>query len=209
MKDRKDNGRVMASGGEWLLGACVHAFGLFPFLRWIVLGAIGTLSANPQEFLIRSSGLWALVLLWVTLAVTPARWLGWGRLLRHRRKLGLYAFFYTVLHVLAWAVWDRGAVLASMWTDLWRRDFIGIGALAVLCLAPLAITSTQGWMRRLGRDWKRLHRLVYPAAILSALHFDWMRAGKNDFQEPRLYALILALLLAIRLPGWWRNWRRS
>ncbi len=196
-------------GGGWVLGACVHACGLFPLLRWIALGMTGGLGANPQEFLIRSSGLWALALLWATLAVTPTRRLGWSGLLRHRRKLGLYAFFYTVLHVLAWAVWDRGGVPASMWTDLWRRDFIGVGALAVLCLIPLAATSTQGWMRRLGRGWKRLHALVYPAAILSALHFDWMRAGKNDFLEPRLYALVLALLLAARLPGWWRGRRAA
>ncbi|MCZ4329276.1 sulfite oxidase heme-binding subunit YedZ [Castellaniella denitrificans] len=194
-------------GGGWVLGACVHICGLFPLLRWIVLGTTGGLGVNPQEFLIRSSGLWALVLLWATLSVTPARRLGWSGLLRHRRKLGLYAFFYTVLHVLAWAAWDRGWIPASMWADLWRRDFIGVGALAVLCLIPLAVTSTHGWMRRLGRGWKRLHALVYPAAILSALHFDWMRAGKNDFLEPRLYALALGLLLAARLPAWWRGRR--
>ena len=85
----------------------------------------------------------------------------------------------------------------------------GVGALAVLCLAPLAATSTHGWMRRLGRGWKRLHALVYPAAILSVLHFDWMRAGKHDLLEPRLYALVLALLLAVRLPGWWRGRRAA
>lgn len=196
-------------GGGWVLGVCIHACGLFPLLRWIVLGATGGLGVNAQEFLTRSSGIWALVLLWVTLAVTPVRRLGWSGLLRHRRKLGLYAFFYTVLHVLAWALWDRGWVPASMWADLWQRDFIGVGALAVLCLAPLAATSTQGWMRRLGRNWKRLHTLVYPAALLSVLHFDWMRAGKNDFLEPRLYAVILVLLLAARLPGWWRGWRAA
>jgi sulfoxide reductase heme-binding subunit YedZ len=201
--------RRLRPGGGRILGACVHACGLFPLVRWVALGTTGGLGVNPQEFLTRSSGIWALVLLWATLAVTPVRRLGWAGLLRHRRKLGLYAFFYTALHVLAWAVWDRGWVPASMWTDLWQRDFIGVGALAVLCLVPLAVTSTQGWMRRLGRNWKRLHTLVYPAAILSALHFDWMRAGKNDFLEPRLCAVILVLLLAVRLPGWWRAWRAA
>lgn len=182
------------------LGLCVHLFGLFPLARWLVLGYLGELSANPQEFLIRSSGTWALVLLWAALAVTPVRLLsGWAGLLRHRRKLGLYAFFYTVLHVIAWALWDRGGVPASMWADLWVRDFIGIGALAVLCLIPLAVTSTRGWMRRLGRWWTYLHWLVYPAAILSVWHFDWMRAGKNDFFEPHLYAWVLAALLGIRI----------
>ena len=191
-----------------MLGACIHVCSLLPLLRWCVLGATSGLSANPQEFLIRSSGLWALVLLWCTLAVTPVRKLGWAGLLRHRRKIGLYAFFYTVLHVVAWALWDRGGVPVSMWTDLWQRDFIGVGALAVLCLVPLAVTSTQGWMRRLGRHWKRLHGLVYPAAVLSVLHFDWMRAGKHDLLEPRLYAGVLLVLLAMRVPGWWRTARR-
>ena len=192
-------------GGDGWLGVCVHLCGLLPLLRWCVLAANGGLGVNPQEFLIRSSGIWALVLLWVTLAVTPVRRLGWAGLLRHRRKLGLYAFFYTVLHLVAWALWDRGAVPSAMWTDLWQRDFIGVGALAVLCLIPLAVTSTHGWIRRLGRNWKRLHWLVYPAAALSVLHFDWMRAGKNDLLEPRLYALVLAVLLLMRLPGWWRG----
>lgn len=193
----------------WLPGLCVHLSGLFPLARWLVLGMSGGLGVNPQEFLTRSSGVWALVLLCATLAVTPLRRLAsWKALLRHRRKLGLYAFFYTVLHVLAWALWDQGGVPAALWQDLWQRDFIGVGALAVLCLVPLALTSTHGWMRRLGRWWKRLHWLVYPAACLSVLHFDWMRAGKNDFLEPRLYALVLALLLGVRLLWWWRD-RRS
>lgn len=138
----------------------------------------------------------------MTLSVTPIRRItGWNSLARHRRKLGLYAFFYTVLHVIAWGLWDRGGVLVAMWTDLWQRDFIGIGALAVLCLIPLAVTSTHGWMRRLGRWWTRLHWLVYPAAIaiLSVWHFDWMRAGKNDLLEPYVYAWALALLLGIRV----------
>jgi sulfoxide reductase heme-binding subunit YedZ len=190
-----------------ILGLSVHLFGLFPLARWLVLGYLGGLTANPQEFLIRSSGTWALVLLWTALAVTPVRLLsGWAGLLRHRRKLGLYAFFYTVLHVIAWALWDRGGVPASMWSDLWQRDFIGIGALAVLCLVPLAVTSTRGWMRRLGRWWTYLHWLVYPAAILSVWHFDWMRAGKNDFFEPQLYAWVLAALLGVRIV--WRMRRR-
>lgn len=188
------------------LNAGIHLFGLLPLLRWIVLGYQGGLTANPQEFLTRSSGIWALVLLWAVLAVTPIRRLsGWNGLLRHRRKLGLYAFFYTVLHVIAWALWDRGGVPSAMWSDLWQRDFIGIGALAVLCLIPLALTSTHGWMRRLGRWWSRLHWLVYPAAILSVWHFDWMRAGKNDFFEPRLYAWVLAALLGVRVAWWVRS----
>ncbi|WP_158215164.1 protein-methionine-sulfoxide reductase heme-binding subunit MsrQ [Candidimonas nitroreducens] len=201
--------RSKSGYAHYALSLCVHLFGLFPLARWLVLGYLGGLTANPQEFLIRSSGTWALALLWATLAVTPIRRLsGWAGLVRHRRKLGLYAFFYTVLHVIAWALWDRGGVPASMWADLWLRDFIGIGALAVLCLVPLAVTSTHGWMRRLGRWWTYLHWLVYPAAILSVWHFDWMRAGKNDFFEPHLYAWALAVLLGVRIVWWARQHHR-
>lgn len=208
--------------GAVFLSLGIHLFGLFPLVRWVVLSYQNNLTANPPEFLTRSSGTWALVLLWAVLMVTPIRRLtGWAGLVRHRRALGLYAFFYTVLHVVAWGLWDRGGVWASMWSDLWQRDFIGIGALAVLCLIPLALTSTHGWMRRLGRWWTRLHWLVYPAAILSVWHFDWMRAGKNDFVEPHLYAWILAVLLGIRVLWWvrsrywrpfrnrWVQWRRG
>lgn len=199
--------RPGARGGTgWLLTACMHLVGLFPLLRWVALGFSDGLTANPPLFLTWSSGDWALILLLIVLAVTPIRRLtGWNGLLRHRRKLGLYAFFYTVLHVIAWAIWDRGGVPASMWTDLWQRAFIGIGALAVLCLIPLALTSTHGWMRRLGRWWTRLHWLIYPSAILSVWHFFWMRAGKNDYFEPRLSAWILAALLAVRVLWWLRK----
>ena len=175
----------------------------YPVGRWLWLGTHGGLSANPPEFLIRSSGIWALVALWLTLCATPLRrLLDWPGAIRYRRMLGLYAFFYTVLHVLAWGWWDRGGNWGAMWRDVWQRDFILIGTLAVLCLVPLAATSTQGSIRRLGRNWRRLHTLVYPAAVLSVLHFYLMRAGKNDFAEPHAYALALAALLGLRL--WWR-----
>lgn len=198
--------RHQRGGSRLFLGLCIHLFGLFPLARWVALGYFDGLSVNPQEFLIRSTGIWALVLLWATLAVTPIRRLmGWNSLVRHRRKLGLYAFFYTVLHIIAWGLWDQGAAPAAMWADLWQRDFIGIGALAVLCLVPLAITSTHGWIRRLGRWWTRLHWLIYPAAILSVWHFVWMRAGKNDFFEPNVYAVLLVILLGTRLVWWLRR----
>ena len=177
---------------------------LVPVARWLWLGVHGELGANPPEFLIRSSGVWALVALWLTLCATPVRrLLHWPGAIRYRRMLGLYAFFYTVLHVLAWGWWDRGGAWAAMWRDVWQRDFILVGVVAVLCLLPLALTSTQGWIRRLGRNWRRLHTLVYPAAVLSVLHFYLMRAGKNDFAEPHAYALALAVLLGLRL--WWRR----
>ncbi|HUH39266.1 MAG TPA: protein-methionine-sulfoxide reductase heme-binding subunit MsrQ [Castellaniella sp.] len=179
---------------------------LWPIARWIWLGVGGGLGANPPEFLIRSSGIWALVALWLTLCATPLRrLLNWPGVIRHRRMMGLFAFFYTVLHMLAWGLWDRGADWAAMWNDLWQRDFILVGTAAVLCLLPLALTSTQASIRRLGRHWRELHTLIYPAAVLSVLHFYLMRAGKNDFAEPYTYAGILAVLLGVRL--WWRAQR--
>lgn len=201
-------GRPASAASRLAPDLAAHACGLFPLGRWLVLGLSGGLGANPPEFLTRSSGIWALALLWVVLAITPIRRLtGWSAPVRQRRKLGLYAFFYTILHVIAWALWDRGGDAGAMWADLWQRDFIGIGALAVLCLVPLAVTSTRGWMHRLGRWWRRVHWLIHPAAILSVWHFDWMRAGKNDFLEPRLYAWILAVLFAVRIFWWLRSLR--
>lgn len=180
---------------------------LYPVARWLWLGMHDGLSANPPEFLIRSSGTWALVLLWLTLCVTPLRrLLNRPALVRYRRMLGLYAFFYTILHVAAWALWDRGGLWSAMWDDIGTRTFITIGTIATLMLVPLAFTSTNGWMRRMGRNWTRLHALIYPAAILSVWHFYLMRAGKNDFFEPNVYMAALAGLFALR--GFYR-WRRA
>lgn len=173
---------------------------LYPVFRWLWLGYGGALGANPSEFLIRSSGIWALVLLLLTLLVTPVRlWLAQPALVRLRRMLGLFAFFYTSCHVLAWAFWEHGWLVTSLWDDIWQRTFIGVGVLAFIPMLALAITSTHGWMRRLGRNWQRLHRMVYAIAALSVWHFWLERAGKNDFSEPYVYAGVLALLLFARL----------
>lgn len=173
---------------------------LYPVVRWFWLGFNDGLTANPPEFLIRSSGVWALVALCLTLAITPLRRLiRQPALVRCRRMLGLFAFFYTGLHVLAWAYWERGGSLASMWDDIVQRPFIAIGMIAFLPMLALAFTSTQGWMRRLGRRWQILHYAIYPIAALSVWHFWLIRAGKNDFFEPNAYALILTLLLLVRI----------
>ncbi len=178
----------------------VFLVSLYPMGRWLVLGFTGGMGANPPEFLIRSSGIWALVLLVLTLAVTPVRrLLGQPAVVRVRRMLGLFAFFYTCLHVLAWGYWERNGSLAAMWDDFIQRDFIAVGVLAVLPMLALALTSTHGWMRRLGRHWQSLHRLVYVVAALSVWHFWLMRAGKNDFFEPYTYGAVLAVLLLARL----------
>ncbi|MGB6105950.1 MAG: protein-methionine-sulfoxide reductase heme-binding subunit MsrQ [Pusillimonas sp.] len=177
----------------------VFLLALYPLARWLWLGMNDGLSANPPEFLIRSSGIWALVALGLTLCVTPLRRLiRQPALLRLRRMLGLFAFFYTCLHMLGWAFWERGWSLASMWNDVIQRTFILVGVIAVVPMAALALTSTQGWIHRLGRNWQRLHRSVYPIAILSVWHFWLVRAGKNDFAEPYLYGVLLAVLLLIR-----------
>ncbi len=179
----------------------IHLAGLFPLLRWVWLTALGGLGANPPEFIIRSSGLWALVALCLTLCITPLRKvLHWPSVLRWRRPLGLYAFFYTLLHVLAWAWWEQNASLAAMLQDILQRPFIAIGVAATVPLCFMALTSSRGWMRRLGPNWQRLHRLIYPIALLSVLHFWLIRAGKNDFFEPYVYGVVVVLLLA------WRVW---
>lgn len=173
---------------------------LFPVFRWVWLafGADG-LGANPPEFLIRSTGIWSLVLLWVTLCVTPVRrLLRQPALVRLRRMLGLFSFFYTALHVLGWAYWERGGSLAEMWADIVQRTFVWVGVLAFIPMLLLALTSTRGWMRRLGGGWQRLHAGIYGIALLSAWHFWLVRGGKADYLEPALYVLVLAAIFLSR-----------
>ncbi|MGE4370085.1 MAG: sulfite oxidase heme-binding subunit YedZ [Burkholderiaceae bacterium] len=173
---------------------------LYPLGRWIWLGYTGGLGVNPPEFLIRSTGIWALVVLLLTLAVTPVRRLvHQPALVTLRRMLGLFAFFYTVLHVAGWAWWEANGSLSMMLNDILDRTFILLGALAVVPMTLLAITSTRGWIRRLGRNWQRLHQTVYAVAVLSVWHFWLLRTGKNDVLEPYIYGLVLAVLLLFRL----------
>ncbi|PJX26239.1 sulfoxide reductase heme-binding subunit YedZ [Advenella sp. S44] len=182
---------------------------LIPFLRWFYLGYNDGLSANPVEFITRSSGFWTLFMLLLTLAVTPLRqMLDQPALVRLRRMLGLFAFFYVTLHLLTWIVLDRNMDLSSMITDVLDRTFIFVGMAAFLLMLPLALTSTQGWMRRLGMSWTRLHRSIYAIGVLGIVHYWLMRAGKNDFADPILYGTLLALLLLWRVARAWRNRRR-
>lgn len=182
---------------------------LVPFLRWFYLGFTDGLTANPVEFITRSSGFWTLVMLLFTLSVTPVRQIiDQPALVRVRRMLGLFAFFYVVLHLLTWVVLDRNMDLSSMITDVLDRTFIFVGMAAFLLMVPLALTSTQGWMRRLGMNWTRLHKCIYAIGVLGIIHFWLMRAGKNDFSEPILYGSLLALLLLWRVGRSWWNRRR-
>lgn len=182
--------------------------GLFPLIRWVVLGMQNALTANPVEFLTRSSGTWTLVCLLVTLSITPLRqWLKQPALLRWRRMCGLFTFFYALLHALTWAGWDQSFALIPMLTDVWKRPFILVGAAAFLTMTLLAITSTHGWMRRLGKNWQLLHRSIYLIGVLAILHYWWHKQGKNDFDTVLIYAAVMAVLFAWRLIRWWSKTR--
>lgn len=177
-------------------------------LLWLCWGAWqNQLGANPAETLIRATGDWTLRFLCLTLAVTPIRThLRWSFLAPYRRVFGLTSYTYACLHLLCYAWLDHGLVLTDIADDLFQRPFVAVGFVSVLFLTPLAFTSQAGAIRKLGaRRWQQLHRLVYAVALLALLHFFWMRAGKNDFAEVLLYAVILVSLLGWRL---WRRWQQ-
>jgi len=165
---------------------------------WLTAAALtGNLGANPIEAITRSLGDWALRFLLLTLAITPLRRLsGWRWLLGYRRMLGLFSFFYASLHLSSYIVLDQFFYWPEIWADLLKRPYISVGMLSFLMLIPLALTSTKGWIRRLGRNWQRLHRLVYLCAIGAVLHFYML--VKADVREPLLYAALLTVLLATR-----------
>ena len=159
------------------------------------------LGANPIEFITRNTGDWALYFLCMTLAITPLRRLsGWNWLLRLRRMLGLFTFFYAVLHFTTFLWFDHFFDLAEMWRDVVRRPFIAVGFAAFILLIPLAVTSTNAMVKRLGgKRWMWLHRLIYVIAPLAILHYWWMKAGKNDFEQPIIFGTIVLLLLGMRM----------
>lgn len=156
------------------------------------------LGANPVEFVQRDTGSWILNLLFVTLAVTPfVRLTGRSAPLKYRRMIGLFCFFYACLHLSTYLVLDQFFDFHAIWKDVAKRRFITSGFAAYLCLLPLALTSTDASIRRLGRRWGRLHRLIYPAAVFGVIHFLWM--VKRDWTHPLEYAAVLALLLGYRV----------
>ena len=153
---------------------------------------------DPVAFMTHVSGSWTLVFLLLTLAITPLRRLGFPNLLiRLRRMLGLYAYFYGALHFAIYLCLDKGFALGAIAHDIVKRPFITVGFAALLLMTPLALTSTDGWMRRLKRNWGRLHRLIYPVALLGVVHYWWL--VKRDHHQPLIYALVLAILLGLRL----------
>jgi sulfoxide reductase heme-binding subunit YedZ len=193
---------------KWLLHAAVKPL-LFVLclapLAWLAFAAAtNALGANPAEALIRGTGDWTLRFVCITLAVTPLRqWTGWHALARWRRLLGLFSFFYGLLHFTAFAWLDMGLDLSAILADIPKRPFILVGSLALLLMVPLAATSFNRAIKTLGAArWQMLHRLIYGTVLLGLLHFFWMRSAKNDFAEVAVYAGVIALLLG------WRVWRR-
>ncbi len=180
--------------------ALVFVLALLPFLRMAWLVAQGV-PVEPLEFLTRGTGDWTLYFLCITLAVTPLRRLtGWNWVIKLRRMLGLYAFFYALLHFVTFFWFDHFFDIGEMLKDVVKRPFITVGFIAFVLLIPLAVTSTNAMVKRLGgKRWLWLHRLIYLIAPLGILHFWWMKAGKNNFQEPIIFGAIVALLLAMRV----------
>lgn len=187
--------------------AAVFLLALLPLARLFVFGFTGRLGANPVEFVERSLGTWTLVFLCLTLAITPLRWVtGWAWPLRLRRLLGLFCFFYVCLHVGAYVWLDQWFDLDAIVRDVIKRPYITAGFAAFLLLIPLAATSTNAMVKRLGgRNWQRLHKLVYVIAALAILHYWWHKAGKNDFGEVTIYAVVVAGLLSARFVRWVRQ----
>ncbi|HKU00960.1 MAG TPA: protein-methionine-sulfoxide reductase heme-binding subunit MsrQ [Paraburkholderia sp.] len=202
---RAAQARLVASGPRWLpwAKAVVFVAAWYPLARIVFFGVTDRLGANPIEFITRSTGLWTLVFLCITLAVTPLRRLtGFSALIRFRRMLGLYAFFYAALHFTTYIWFDKWFDVAAMLKDVGKRPFITVGFAAFVLLIPLAITSTRAMTRRLGRRWQTLHRLIYAIGVLAILHFWWMKAGKHDLALPKLYGAIMVALLGWRVGVW-------
>ena len=172
---------------------------LIPLARLIYLGFTGGLGANPIEFITRSTGTWTLTGLMITLAVTPLRRLtGYNALIRYRRMLGVFTFFYASLHFTTYIWLDQFFSLPDILKDIYKRPFITVGFAAFVLLIPLAITSTNAMMRRLGKRWQQLHRLVYLIGVLGVLHYLWL--VKKDLTQPLIYGAVLLVLLLLRLP---------
>jgi methionine sulfoxide reductase heme-binding subunit len=179
----------------------VFALALIPLVRLLVLGYLGDLTANPVEFITRSTGTWTITFLCITLSMSPMRWTtGWSGWIQLRRMLGLFTFFYAFLHFTIWYWLDHNLDAKAMIDDVIERPFITVGFVGFVCMSLLAMSSNQMAMRWLGRKWSLLHRLIYLIAILGVLHYLWHKAGKNDFEVVYIYAGIIFLLLVIRVP---------
>ncbi|TAM49349.1 MAG: protein-methionine-sulfoxide reductase heme-binding subunit MsrQ [Paraburkholderia sp.] len=200
--------RARGAADRWIAPAKIGVFvaALLPLARVVLFGFTDRLGANPIEFITRSTGLWTLVFLCITLTVTPLRRLsGVNALLRFRRMLGLYAFFYATLHFTTYIWFDKWFDVVEVVKDIGKRPFITVGFAAFLLLIPLAATSPRAVARRLGRRWLTLHRAIYAIAALAILHFWWMKAGKHDLILPKIYGAIVIVLLGWRVAVWARG----
>ena len=174
---------------------------LIPLGRLVWLGCVDGLGANPIEFITRSTGTWALVFLCLTLAMTPLRLItGFNLWIKVRRMLGLFCFFYASMHFLIWFYLDQSFDVQAMIHDVIKRPFITMGFLSLVLLLPLALTSNQWSIRKLGRRWSVLHQCIYLIACTAIAHYWWHKAGKNDLQTVYIYAAVILILLLIRLP---------
>lgn len=181
----------------WLKRAAFLAC-LIPFGQLAYNALTDNLGVNPIEAITRFTGSWALILLLATLAVTPLRRLsGWNALIKYRRMLGLFAFFYAMLHFLTYLVLDHFFDFRAVVGDIVKRPYVTAGFVSLVLMIPLALTSSASMIRRMGKRWQQLHRLVYIAAAAAVLHFYWL--VKADIRRPAQYGAVLALLLGYRL----------
>jgi sulfoxide reductase heme-binding subunit YedZ len=175
---------------------------LGPLANLVYQAFWGDLGANPVETITNTTGIWTLRLLAITIAITPVRWLTkWNGIITFRRPIGLFAFFYGSMHFLIYFILDRSLMFDGLWEDIVKRPYITVGFTAFVLMIPLAVTSTTGWIRRLGgRRWNLLHKLVYVSSVLGVVHYWWK--VKLDVTNPMVYAMIVGALLAARVARW-------
>lgn len=194
-----------------LIKSLLFMIALLPFGRLFLFAFTDDLGANPIEFITRNTGDWTLYFLCITLAVTPLRRLTkWNWLIRLRRMIGLFVFFYAALHFTTFLWFDHFFDVGEMLKDVVKRPFITVGFAAFVLLIPLAITSTNSMVKRLGgKRWQWLHRLIYVVAILGVVHYWWMKEGKHDFEQPIIFGVIVVALLLIRVFWAWQKRSKS
>jgi methionine sulfoxide reductase heme-binding subunit len=191
---------------RWVFKPSVWLLCLAPFALLVYDGFTDNLTANPIEKITNTTGIWTLRFIVATLAITPLRWLtGINQLINYRRLLGLFAFFYGCLHFTTFFLFDHQFDIAGMWQDVLKRPYITAGFVAFVLMIPLAITSTTGWIRRMGgKNWNLLHKAIYITALAAVLHYFWK--VKLDATNPVYYGLVVAALLGFRA---WRNFARK
>ena len=191
---------------RWVFKPSVWLICLAPFALLVYDGFTDNLTANPIEKITNTTGIWTLRLIVATLAITPLRWFsGINQLINYRRLIGLFAFFYGCLHFTTFFLFDHQFDISGMWQDVLKRPYITAGFVAFVLMIPLAITSTTGWIRRMGgKNWNLLHKAIYITALAAVLHYFWK--VKLDATNPVYYGLVVAALLGFRA---WRNFARK